>query len=184
MQYTCWLKILSKTWSSASQQILILQKLASGIDPSLAYEAGAVSGQDGDTLPPSPSGMGSLAVSALRPDSKVTWSDGEAHSAPLTALQGSSRLNVEPPPSAPARDDFGLTQMQSVDAFWHDMPLGENMQRWDQFTQAYFKAPPSADPMHQAQSGTQAGGNGMVPTAPYPMAASLGSSMNRAPFLR
>jgi len=202
LQCTRWLRILSRTWASAIHHIKILQRLASGIDPGLAYQTVIAANEAIDTS--SPTSYPSLSTQSKSADviGDSNWSNSAhpAHGIPPT-LQGSNNLtNVHSEQQQPLRDDFGLAQIQSVDAFWNDMPLGENFQRWDQFTLAYFK--PSAnmapsDELHQGPVGVLEGNgatpsvtstatNGMIPPPPhssYPLASNTNAN-SKSSFFR
>ncbi|UZJ56473.1 hypothetical protein CBS101457_005793 [Exobasidium rhododendri] len=144
VQYLRWLKMLSLTWTSATHHITILQRLVAGIDPRLAEDTTTVSQgvlaaveRNGDGLHTPTHSYNSVISKA---DRDVQWAQMGGHSAPS---RGSRKDIPYHEGQTAAHSVSGVDDIPSVDAFWNDMPLGENFQRWDHFTQAYFKSAPN-----------------------------------------
>jgi hypothetical protein len=49
------------------------------------------------------------------------------------------------PSMDPVRGGVGISHMHSIDAFWKDMPLGEDLRQWNDFTTTYFPSYDNAD---------------------------------------
>ena len=179
LQCTRWLTALSKTWASAFHHVTILQRLAAGIDPGLAYEAvvapaleAKLDGSATSLFPASQQHM------PLKMD---TSTDSAWPSLEPDAL-GPGRMNMEQPLPL-GREDFGIVQAQSVDAFWNDMPLGENFQRWDQFTQAYFKQPTHMSAGPDAPLAGPSGVEAQAPAPAYPPTPQHPAMPSKLPLL-
>jgi hypothetical protein len=141
-QFIRWLTILSKPYKSATQHIAILHRLTLGIDnPTIGdynTQQGATATEgavNSSSLATYPSSLYHNGMQQLKSESDSTWHSTNA------ARQAFSSSNNAHANAASSRYDVGANELQSIDAFWNDMPLGENFQRWDQFTQAYFKTP-------------------------------------------
>ncbi|MCO5566122.1 hypothetical protein L7F22_019798 [Adiantum nelumboides] len=161
-----WFIKMTETWSSATQHLAILEKLSSTINVDLSetglQEPGLRAALQ-NKLETGTLGMyGAERVrntlrSELNPNSV---SDGKSGVSLLDGIPSLDRLRQPTPAShmnSPktntgffnagnlAQNNQGecstaeeQLQSQSLDAFWPDMPLGEDFQRWLSFTHTYF----------------------------------------------
>ncbi|PWN33103.1 uncharacterized protein FA14DRAFT_192134 [Meira miltonrushii] len=163
-----WFIKMTETWSSATQHLAILEKLSSTINVDLSetglQEPGLRAALQ-NKLEIGTMGMyGTERVrntlrSKLHPNSV---SDGKSGVSLLDGIPSLGRLRQPTPAShmnSPSANTSSFNtgnlavnnqsqaesstaeeqlQSQSLDAFWPDMPLGEDFQRWLSFTHTYF----------------------------------------------
>lgn len=132
-----WFIRMTETWSSATQHLAILEKLATTINVDLSATGlqaedlrfALQQKMDADTLERL---GGPWTSTSDRP--LADGHSGSSHMRGVPSLglrQGSAKQSS-------SSSVTGDEQPQSIDAFWPDMPLGEDFQRWISFTQTYF----------------------------------------------
>lgn len=146
-QAMSWMVDLSQRWKIASHHHVILQTLAANISPTLFPETvdqiyerqhdKISSAASSESLPssssPSPSTFSSSSSSSevQPPDhlSRDLAGSGSSDTTPHHHHHGDARFSQK---------YTRVAKVRSIDAFWNEMPIGEDLRRWNNFTNFYF----------------------------------------------